>query len=182
MPPESPDFGQVPEGEDAVAYDRLRRRVLWSLPSGLYVVGSRSGEERNLMTCSLAMQLAVTPKIVGVSVERSAVTWGLISAGKCFSLSLVRREDRALVRRFVKPAEHDAATRTLAGVHYEDAPVTGTPIVAAAAAFLDCRLVDELHLGSHTLFAGEVVAAGFGPGGEESDLLRMEDTRMSYGG
>lgn len=31
-------------------YDRLRRRVLWSLPSGLYVVGSRSGIKRNLMT------------------------------------------------------------------------------------------------------------------------------------
>jgi hypothetical protein len=31
-------------------YDKLRRRVLWSLPYGLYVVGSRAGARRNLMT------------------------------------------------------------------------------------------------------------------------------------
>lgn len=31
-------------------YDKLRRRVLWTLPYGLYVVGSRAGSQRNLMT------------------------------------------------------------------------------------------------------------------------------------
>ena len=31
-------------------YDKLRRRLLWSLPYGLYVVGSRAGSRRNLMT------------------------------------------------------------------------------------------------------------------------------------
>ena len=31
-------------------YDKRRRRVLWTMPSGLYVVGSRDGERRNLMT------------------------------------------------------------------------------------------------------------------------------------
>jgi hypothetical protein len=30
--------------------DKLRRRVLWTMPSGLYVVGSRDGDRRNLMT------------------------------------------------------------------------------------------------------------------------------------
>ena len=38
-------------------------------------------------------------------------------------------------------------------------------------------------LGSHSLFVGEVVDAAFGPGGAgEAEVLRVEDTRMSYGG
>jgi len=37
----------------------------------------------------------------------------------------------------------------------------------------------QLELGSHVLFVGEVVAAGGDP---ERPLLRMEDTRMNYGG
>ena len=47
-------IGPYPPGvesdEDKDEYDRLRRRVLWSLPYGLYVVGSRAGERRNGMT------------------------------------------------------------------------------------------------------------------------------------
>ena len=47
-------IGPFPAGVDTDEardeYDRLRRRVLWTMPSGLYVVGSRAGERRNLMT------------------------------------------------------------------------------------------------------------------------------------
>ena len=35
--------------------------------------------------------------------------------------------------------------------------------------------------GNHTLFVGEVVDCGFLKD-EETEVLRMEDTRMSYGG
>jgi hypothetical protein len=37
-------------------------------------------------------------------------------------------------------------------------------------------------LGSHSLFVGEVVGFGFSEGGEDAAVLRMEDTRMNYGG
>jgi hypothetical protein len=42
--------GPFPEGVDHEEYDKLRRRVLWKMPSGLYLLGSRHGERRNLMT------------------------------------------------------------------------------------------------------------------------------------
>ena len=35
--------------------------------------------------------------------------------------------------------------------------------------------------GEHTFFAGEVVEAGF-LADESTEVLRMEDTRMNYGG
>ena len=52
-------IGPVPEGQDPEAYDRLRRRVLWSLPTGLFVIGSRAEGRRNLMTATCITQLAV---------------------------------------------------------------------------------------------------------------------------
>jgi hypothetical protein len=39
----------------------------------------------------------------------------------------------------------------------------------------------DLACGSHTLFVGEVVGCGGDPA-DELEVLRMEDTRMSYGG
>ncbi|HET9092773.1 MAG TPA: flavin reductase family protein [Acidimicrobiales bacterium] len=170
--------GPFPEGADPEEYDRLRRRVLWQLPMGLYLLGTSSGEAKNLMTLNWAMQVSARPKQVAVSVESSAVSHDLLAEGGCFALSLVDREDRALARKFVKPAAHDAASRRLNGVAYETA-ATGAPILAAAVGWLDCEVRQQVSLGSHTLFVGEVVAAG---GGRDAAVLRMEDTRMSYGG
>jgi len=187
-----PIVGPIPPGADPDAYDRLRRRVLWSMPSGLYVLGSRSGPLRNLMTVNWATQVALEPKLVAVSVERSARSHALVAEGRVFALSLLARADRALVRRFVKPVDDvevdDAGTGTMQGEAVHAAP-SGAPVLDAAVAWLDCALTEQVDVGSHSLFVGEVTGCGFGPGdaptpphGERLEVLRMEDTRMNYGG
>nr|AOS95299.1 DIM6/NTAB family flavoprotein oxygenase [uncultured bacterium] len=97
--------GPFPPGAEPGEYDRLRRRVLWKMPSGLYVVGSRAGERRNAMTSNWATQVSFDPKLVGISVEKDAVTHELVEEGRVFALCLVSREDRAIVRKFTKPVE-----------------------------------------------------------------------------
>ncbi len=184
MPIKQGIVGPVPEGHDPEDYDKLRRRVIWSMPSGLYVVGSSGqvdGETRkNLMALNWATQVAMEPKLMAVSIERSAVTHQLILSGRVFSICLMRREDRAVVRKFVKPAAFEPQAGTLNGFSFHEA-VTGAPILDVSLAFLDCEVRKELSVGSHTLFIGEVVDAGFNAD-EGSGALRMEDTRMSYGG
>src|SRR5687768_8489519 len=115
MPVQEGIVGPVPDGEDADEYDRRRRRVLWSMPSGLYVIGSRAGDRRNGMTANWVTQLSFSPKLVGVSVEKEALTHELITAGVSFSVNVVAREDRAIVRKFTKPVEVDDAAKTLNG-------------------------------------------------------------------
>jgi len=173
--------GPFPDDVDPVVYDRLRRRVLWRMPTGLYLLGSRAGMRRNLMTLNWATQVSLEPKQVAVSVEHAALTHGLIADGGCFSIALVGRDDRAVVRKFVKPAELDIDARTLAGMPYRDG-LSGAPIPLVAIGYLDCGLRKTLELGSHTLFVGEVLDAGFSPGGEDTPVLRTDETRMSYGG
>jgi flavin reductase (DIM6/NTAB) family NADH-FMN oxidoreductase RutF len=181
MPLQTGLVGPVPDGRDPEEYDRLRRRVLWSMPSGLYVVGSRAGERRNAMTLNLAMQVSADPKLIGISVENAALTRELIAEGGGFTLCLIDREDRAIVRKFTKPVEVDLEARTLNGFPFSDAPVTGAPVLDQSVAWLDCRVHSTIDLGNHTLFLGEVVDAGFSKP-EETPVLRMEDTRMNYGG
>ncbi|HET9690050.1 MAG TPA: flavin reductase family protein [Acidimicrobiales bacterium] len=174
--------GPFPPGADPAAYDRLRRRVLWRMPTGLYLLGSRAGSERNLMTLNWATQVATAPKLVAVGVEVSALTHRLVAEGGCFSLCMLGRADRALVRSFVKPAAWDEQASTLNGHAVREA-VTGAPVLAGAAAWVDCRVRDRLDLGSHTLFVGEVVDAGEADDpGDDVTVLRMDDTRMNYGG
>jgi flavin reductase (DIM6/NTAB) family NADH-FMN oxidoreductase RutF len=179
--PSDEPIGPFPSGADPVEYDRLRRRVLWTMPSGLYLVGSRSGDDRNLMTLNWATQLSFDPKLVGISVEQAAITHRLISATGAFSLCIVDREDRAIVRKFVKPADFDPVEMTLNGVGFRDGNVTGVPVLTQAVAWMECRLRDGVPCGHHTLFVGEIVDCGFEKA-EETPVLRMEDTRMNYGG
>jgi flavin reductase (DIM6/NTAB) family NADH-FMN oxidoreductase RutF len=179
MAGESRLVGPIPEGADPDAYDRLRRRVLWAMPSGLYVLGTRGAGRRNLMTLNWATQVAVDPKLVAVSVEVAAVSHGLLQAGRVFALNILPREQRALVRKFVKPLDDSGEAGHLAGAELRPA-LTGAPVLDAAAAWLECEVRQELPCGSHTLFLGEIVNCGGDPDGV--DLLRMEDTRMSYGG
>ena len=183
-------IGPFPDGVDPDAYDRLRRRVLWSFPTGLFVVGSSAeidGERRyNLMTANLVVQVATRPKLVAVAVETEAVTAQLVRAGGCFAVSLLAREDRAVVRRFAKPVTEVTLDEEGRPVAMGGAPVkvatTGAPILAGAPAWVDCALRSAEELGSHVLVLGEVVDVG-GPSGEEAvEILRMEDTRMNYGG
>ena len=177
-------IGPFPAGVDTPQaqeeYDKMRRRLLWTLPSGLYVVGSRAGADLNLMTLNWATQVSFEPKLIGIGVEKPALTHRLISEGGSFTLNTVAREDRAIVRKFTKPVEHDPAAGTLNGFAFHEAP-TGAPILDVAAAWLDCEVRNPVDCGGHTLFIGEIVACGFARA-EDTEVLRMEDTRMSYGG
>ncbi len=177
--------------------------MLWSLPTGLYVLGSRSGVRRNLMTCSWVMQVASAPKLVAVAVERSSVTLPLIEESGWFTISILGREDRALVRRFVKPVEDVVLDDAGRAVRIQDVPVVevegGVPRLEAAVGWLACavRSPSDPDTGggtdgaaSHRLIVGEVMDVG-GPVADEQlgggdagrpEVLRMEDTRMNYGG
>jgi flavin reductase (DIM6/NTAB) family NADH-FMN oxidoreductase RutF len=178
--PIGPFPSHVDTDDDKVEYDKLRRRLLWTLPSGLYIIGSREGDRRNGMTLNWATQVSFDPKLLAISVEKSAFTHELIEAGRVFSLNTVDREDRAIVRKFTKPVEVDSAARTLNGFPYHDG-VTGAPILDQAVAYLDCELRQTVDVGGHSLFIGEIVDANF-QRPEDTPVLRMEDTRMNYGG
>lgn len=180
--PVGPYPPSVGDGEEArEEYDRLRRRVLWALPSGLYVIGSTDGAaRRNAMTANWVTQVSFDPKMVAVSVERQALTHELIEVGGVFSVCTIDREDRAIVRKFTKPVEVDLEAETLNGFAFVER-VTGAPILEQATAYLDCTVREQVVVGNHTLFLGEVADAGF-LREEDTPVLRMEDTRMSYGG
>jgi flavin reductase (DIM6/NTAB) family NADH-FMN oxidoreductase RutF len=187
-----------PEGSGD-AFDRLRRRVLWAMPTGLFVVGSRAGDRRNLMTCNWVMQVATSPKLVAVGIEADSVTRGLVDEGGSFAISLLARSDRGLVRRFVKPVRDVDVDDSGVATSLQGEPVTevagGLPVLAAAVAWVACSVrsvqdwaTDALPAGaSHVLVVGEVVDAGetdrlTAPVGSDDAVLSMDDTRMNYGG
>ena len=153
------------------------------MPSGLYVVGSTDqAQRRNGMTLNWATQVSFDPKWIGIGVERESLTHALIDAAGVFTLCIIDRDDRAIVRKFTKPVEVDLAARTLNGFAYIDGPATGAPVLAQSVAYVECEVRQPVAVGDHTLFLGEVVNAGVlegrgnrGPahGGHPDELRRL---------
>ena len=155
------------------------------MPSGIYLLGSQSGDTRNVMTLNWATQVSTAPKLMGVSVENSALTHRLITERGLFTLSVVSRDDRTVVRKFVKPCVDHRSAMTLNGIAYLDARTTGLPVLADALGYFECELTTQVYFESHTLFIGEVIDVFVGPaiaGAETVEVLSMQDTRMNYGG
>src|SRR3954453_18890354 len=139
-------------GDDAEAqaeYDKMRRRLLWTFPSGLYVIGSRDGDRRNAMTANWVSQVSFEPKLIGVGVEHGALTHELISAGGTFTVNTIDREDRAVVRKFTKPVVVDVDAMELNGFGFRDG-CSGAPVLTMAVSYLDCEVRQSVEVGNHT--------------------------------
>ncbi len=134
--------------------DELVNRVTWKIPNALALVGSRAGDEWNAMTTSWITQVAMEPVLVGVGVDKSAVTHRLIAEGEAFSINLWSSEDTRTFVKFSKPA-------TKEGMTLNDRPIressTGVPIFEEAVAWMDLRVWQAVDCGTHTFFIGELV-------------------------
>lgn len=154
-------------------------KVMWQIPNALCLIGAASGDEWNGMTQSWVSQVAMRPVLVAISVDSHALTNRLIKEGGAFSVNLWDQNDTRVFVKFSKPAQRE-------GLALNGRPVrvgqTGVPIFEEAVAYIECRVARTVELGSHDLFVGEVVDAGFNEGREGTPVASMSDTRMKYGG
>jgi flavin reductase (DIM6/NTAB) family NADH-FMN oxidoreductase RutF len=124
-------------------------------------------------------QVAMEPVLIAVAVDSHAVTNRLIRQGGSFSVNLWDKDDTRVFVKFSKPATRD-------GDALNGRPIregrTGVPIFTEAVAYVECRVVETVELGSHDLFIGEVIDAGFNDDREGTAVASMGDTRMKYGG
>ncbi len=156
-------------------------KILWSIPNVLCLVGSRHQDEWNGMTQSWVTQVSMEPVLVAIGVDVTAVTNRLIRDGGSFSVNLWDRSDTRPFVKFSKPATKEGMT--LNGRPVREG-ITGVPIFEEAVAWLECTVWQTIECGTHDLFLGEVVDAGYtaNDSGDVPAVARMEDTRMKYGG
>jgi flavin reductase (DIM6/NTAB) family NADH-FMN oxidoreductase RutF len=155
----------------------LINQVTWKIPNALALVGSRVNDEWNAMTTSWITQVAQEPILIGVGIDKTAVTHRLIAEGGSFTVNLWDSENTRPFVKFSKPA-------VKVGMELNGWPIaegeTGAPIFDDAIAWMECAVAQTVDCGSHTFFIGELVGAGIN--NENARSAAMSDTRMKYGG
>ena len=157
--------------------DEAKSTALKQLTYGIYLVGSRAGDELNVMTANWTTQTAFDPTYVIVAIQEGAHTRKLIDAGKVFNIQNVPTGSKDLLLKFVKPAER--VGNKLEGEDYTEAATTGTPVLAAALSYVECAVEQTIPTGDHVVYVGRVVGAGVQ---HEATPITMAETGMHYAG
>lgn len=135
-------------------------RTCHKITYGLYVVTSIDGERMNDQVCNTLFQVASDPPRVAIGINHKNLTHEFIEKSGVFAASILGRDDQRIVRRFGYRSGRDF--EKLKGVAIRLGK-TGCPILEEAIGYLDCTLLRDktIDAGTHSIFVGEVVGAGF---------------------
>lgn len=142
-----------------MAFDAIQQRqIMGRFATGVTIITTRFGEEISGMTANAVISLSLDPPLVAVSVDKTSTMHHCLTTGQCFAINVLNSEQEALSNRFAQRGPKDFSDLDLTS------SATGAPILTAALAYLDCKLVDITAVGDHDLFIGEPVAGSVGEG------------------
>jgi flavin reductase (DIM6/NTAB) family NADH-FMN oxidoreductase RutF len=158
--------------------NRMMHETLRQIPYGLYVVGVRGngGGGINAMTASWVTQCSFDPPLVMVAVRKPSRSYDLVKAGRVFSLNLLDKKERRIIRMLERPSGSAGDKLGKVGHVEED---TGAPILRHAFAYAECKVRAIYEPGDHALVVGEVVHAVMRTRG---DLVTCADMKWHYAG
>jgi flavin reductase (DIM6/NTAB) family NADH-FMN oxidoreductase RutF len=124
----------------------------------LWVVTAAAAGRRGGLIATFVSQASLVPELprVLVGIAKQHHTWNLVEASGAFGLHLLGEEHLDLVWRFGLRTGRDRDK--LAGLAVETA-ATGSPLLADAPGWLDCRVEARLDTGDRTVYLAEVVAS-----------------------
>ncbi len=133
------------------------RRVVGRFATGVVVVTTQTSDGLHGLTANAFCSVSLEPMLVLTCVDRLARGHDRVSQAGAFAVSILSDRQEFLADRFAGRAP--LVNARFEGVPYGEA-VTGAPVLAGSAAWLDCQLWATYDGGDHSIFVGRVLAAG----------------------
>jgi flavin reductase (DIM6/NTAB) family NADH-FMN oxidoreductase RutF len=130
------------------------RRVLARFAAGVTVVTTVGDDDRPYgLTATAFTSVSLEPPLVLVCVDKQSDSHPHFHTSRVFAVNFLGVEHEAISRHFAVSG----------GDKFKDLAfrrgVTGAPLLAKALGVLECRIVEIVAGGDHTIFLGEVEAA-----------------------
>jgi flavin reductase (DIM6/NTAB) family NADH-FMN oxidoreductase RutF len=153
-----------------------KNKALRLLTYGLYVATARGASGCAAGTITWVSQSSFSPPLVMAGIQRASSLHEAIESSRAFAVHVIGKSQKKLATTFFKTASVEGDT--LSG--YRFAPgITGAPILLDAPAWIECRVLDDVRRGDHTIFVAEIVAAGVH---REEEPLTAREAGFSYAG
>jgi flavin reductase (DIM6/NTAB) family NADH-FMN oxidoreductase RutF len=156
--------------------EAAKKTALLMIPYGLYVLSAKNGDEISSGTVNWVTQCSFKPPLVAMGVKKDSGLYSVLKGAGSFALSFLESGQKDIAYAFFKPTNVDG--QTVNGQAFETES-TGAPIISAAPAWVEGRIVGEIEIGDHSCMVGEVTNAGVK---REGQLLTLGEVGVKYGG
>src|SRR5690606_30245460 len=138
------------------------KAALRTLGGGVSIVTAGEGEARTGATVTSATALSVEPARMLVSLNRTSSTWPVVERFGHFAINIAGAGHEALANQFAGRGGLRGPDR-YRGAEWVTA-VSGAPLLADAAAAIDCTVEEAIERHSHVIVIGKVLAIRIGAG------------------
>jgi len=133
-------------------------KALHKLGYGMYVIGSRKGDKLNAQIANTVFQITSEPPTIAASINKKNLTHDFIKESKVFTASaLCRATPLSFIGHFGFKSGRDIDK--LKGINYKIGETRAPIVIDNAVAYLEVKVTQEVDVGTHTIFIGEIVAA-----------------------
>jgi flavin reductase (DIM6/NTAB) family NADH-FMN oxidoreductase RutF len=165
----------APQTKQASAEERLMtvdpatfKETLAHWASGVTVLTTVGESGPVGITASSFTSLSINPPQVLVSVNKRLYTHDAIRQSGVFAVSILHDGQEEVGKRFAGMVPEIEDRFAGLALHVAD---TGSPILSDALAWVDCSVQHVYDGDDHTIFVGQVLAAGVGPQGNNGAPL-----------
>ena len=136
----------------------MNPKALHKLGYGMYIVSSRKGDKLNAQTANTVFQITSEPPTVAVSINKNNLTHEYIKESRAFAASVLCQDTPlSFIGHFGFKSGRDIDK--FEGINYRVGETKAPVVMDNAAAYLEARVIQEIDVGTHTIFIAEVVDA-----------------------
>ena len=146
--------------EETAAGDTMKSLGAKTLaqPCPVWVIGSYDAAGKpNVMTASWAAICCSQPPMVTVSLRKATYTYGSIMESKAFTVNIPSEEFVSAAAYFGSVSGRDVDKFAASGLTPVKSALVNAPYIKEFPLVLECKLVQTVELGLHTMFIGEIV-------------------------
>ena len=136
----------------------MNPKALHKLSYGLYVVCSKKGDRLNGQIVNTVIQITSEPPTIAVSINKQNLTHEFIMQSKVFTASVISRDAPLFfIGHFGFKSGRDIDK--FEGINYKLGETQAPVVIDNALAYLEAKVIQEVSVGTHTIFIGELVGA-----------------------
>lgn len=136
----------------------MNLKALHQISYGLYVIGSRKGDQLNGQIANTVIQVCSEPPTISVCINKGNLTHEFIKDSGVFTASVLSQDTPlSFIGHFGFKSGRDIDK--FEGVNYKAGDTQAPIVIDYTLSYLEAKVVTEVNAGTHTCFIGEVVGA-----------------------
>jgi flavin reductase (DIM6/NTAB) family NADH-FMN oxidoreductase RutF len=152
-------------------------RLLHPRPVVLVSCFDPDTEKPNIIAIAWSTPLSMDPPLIGISVGLQRYSHELIKKCGEFIVNIPTMEILEKVAGCGSVSGKTTDKFSKFGLTPLPAKVVKSPAIKECVAHLECKLVDQVRVGDHTFFIGEIVAAYANEKAFDGELINIEEVR-----